>query len=56
MDARQDGEFRLLSNEEFYELSTSEKAEYLRKAIAARNAINQQIDAAITASLIKKDA
>ena len=56
MDLEQARHFRILSEEEFNALTTSEKAEYLRNAIAARNAINRQIDASIIGNLPKEDS
>ena len=56
MDITQAQQFRILSDEEFKALTTSEKVTYLQNAISARNAINRQIDAAIIQDIAKKDA
>ena len=39
--------FQLLSDEEFWALSTEERLEYLGRAVQQRSAINRQIDAAL---------
>jgi hypothetical protein len=43
--------FRLLTEDEFDALTTQQRIEYLKEAMAVRNSINRQIDAELTAVL-----
>jgi|KBSMisStandDraft_5_1062788.scaffolds.fasta_scaffold124743_3 hypothetical protein len=43
--------FRLLTEDEFDSLTTQQRIEYLKEAMAVRNSINRQIDAELTAVL-----
>jgi hypothetical protein len=41
------GPFRLLSEVEFNSLTTAERIEYLKNAVAFRDAINEQVERAL---------
>ena len=43
--------FLLLTEDEFDSLTTQQRIEYLKEAMAVRNSINRQIDAELTAVL-----
>ena len=40
--------FRILHDDEFRALTTQQRVEYLKEAMAVRNSINRQIDAEIS--------
>ena len=40
--------FRILHDDEFWALTTQQRVEYLKEAMAVRNSINRQIDAEIS--------
>jgi hypothetical protein len=43
--------FRLLTADEFDALTTQQRVDYLKEAMAVRNSINRQIDTELTAIL-----
>ena len=44
-------EFRVLSNEEFMRLTTAQRAEYLRRAVEALDALRAQMNAELLKSM-----
>jgi len=48
MDKHPPKRFRILHDDEFRALTTQQRVEYLKEAMAVRNSINRQIDAEIS--------